>query len=116
MAEISLKTIGERVKALRKESKLSQSDIANYLNLDQSNISKIESGERSLSTGSLEKLANLFGCPVGYFINNNHDYQPISFSLRAKNISRSDFEAIADINKIALNLQYMAGILENNKN
>ena len=53
--------IGNNIKILRDNMGFSQSTIARFLNVDQSLISKVEKGERSLSTDMLEKLACLFG-------------------------------------------------------
>ena len=51
-----------RLKQLRKESKITQEQLAEYLNVDQSMITKLENGTRSLSVGMIEKICNLFGC------------------------------------------------------
>ncbi len=112
MVAINLKSIGEQIKALREKTGFSQSQIADFLDLDQSYISKIENGERSISVDLLEKIASLFGCNIGYFTNKDSDYQPIPFALRASGITSNDLKAIAEINKIALNLRYMSDVLE----
>ena len=56
--------IGKNIKTLRVEMGLSQSNIASFLNVDQSLISKVEKGERILSADMLEKLACLFGVSI----------------------------------------------------
>ena len=43
------KFIGENIKALRDKMGFSQTSIARFLNVDQSLISKVEKGERTLS-------------------------------------------------------------------
>ena len=64
-------TVGVNIKKLREEMKLNQSNLANFLNVDQSLISKIENGERSLSIDMLEKLACLFGVTIDEMENEN---------------------------------------------
>jgi transcriptional regulator with XRE-family HTH domain len=59
MSKINM--IAERIKEFRKNSGLSQANIACFLGVDQSLISKAENGERSLSVEMLEKLAALYG-------------------------------------------------------
>ena len=48
--------IGKRIKDLRKRAGFSQGVIAKYLKVDQSLISKIEKGEREVSTDMIKKL------------------------------------------------------------
>ena len=103
--------VGKRVKALREESELNQRQLAEYLKVDQSYISKCEQGERQFSADILEKIANLFGCSMEYFTSNDCDYCPIPFALRAKGINVADLETIAVMNKLALNLRYMSTLL-----
>ena len=47
------KFIGENIKALRDKMGFSQTSIARFLNVDQSLISKVEKGERTLSADML---------------------------------------------------------------
>lgn len=103
---------GEKLKKLRDESGLSQGQIAKYLNVDQSYISRYEKNERQLSATMLEKISNLFGCPIEYFVTENFDYKPLPFALRASSIDVEDLEAISAINKIALNLRNMDNLLK----
>ena len=44
------KTIGSRIKELRKQAGLTQKSLAEYLGADQSFISKVEKGERALTS------------------------------------------------------------------
>lgn len=104
--------IGKRFKELREESGLTQGEIARYLKVDQSYISKCEKNERQFSVDILEKAGNLFGCPMDYFTNLESKYAPISVALRASSVTSDDLEAIAVMNKIALNLSFMESLLK----
>ena len=75
-------------------------------------ISKSEKGERQFSEGILEKAAELFGCSVEYFVNESIEFTQMPLALRTKNITIEDLNAIAAMNKIALNLKFMEGLLE----
>ncbi|NLC41576.1 MAG: helix-turn-helix transcriptional regulator, partial [Erysipelothrix sp.] len=55
-------TLRENFKNLRNKVGISQSQLADFLNLDQSLISKFEKGERSLEVSALERSCALFGC------------------------------------------------------
>jgi transcriptional regulator with XRE-family HTH domain len=104
--------VGEKFKRLREESGLTQGQVAEYLNVNQSYISRYEKNERQLSVDLLEKLSNLFGCSIDYFTSDDSQYKPIPFALRASCITSEDLETIAAINKIALNLRSMENILK----
>lgn len=107
--------IGLRLKELRVQTSLSQSQIAAYLGIDQSYLSKIESGERSPSVELLEKLAELYSCDMEAFENSEMSVEPIRFALRAKELTVDDMNIIAAINHIAANSRYMASLLEVNE-
>ena len=100
---IDMKIMGDRLKASREKIGLTQNHIAEYLNVDQSLVSKFESGERVISTDMLDALSALFCCPVSAFVSNNDYGKPIEFAFRTSAIEKNDLEALASINKIALN-------------
>ncbi|NLI92947.1 MAG: helix-turn-helix transcriptional regulator [Peptococcaceae bacterium] len=108
---INLNAIGIKLKSLRERSGLNQAQLAAFLNVDQSYISKCEKGERQLSIDALEKACNLFGCTLQELSDEHADIQHLQFAFRATSISSEDLEAIADINKIALNLKQMKALL-----
>jgi transcriptional regulator with XRE-family HTH domain len=103
--------IGERLVALRKSSSITQGQLAYFLNVDQSYISKCEKSERQPSTDVLQKLSNLFGCPVKFFVDLECEYQPMEYAFRTNGLELEDLESISVMNKIALNLNYMETIL-----
>ena len=97
----------ERLKALRKDSKITQEQLAQFLNVDQTLIAKIENGTRSLSTTMIDKLCSLFGCSEEYLMGESEDYIPLNFAFRSSGIEAEDLESIAAVNKIAMNMKYM---------
>lgn len=106
------KNIGKKIKNLRTQSGFSQSIIAEYLQVDQSLISKIEKGEREPSTDILKKLAELFGCKLNVFLNENEEIACLNVAFRSNGMLGEDLKAIAVINRIALNLENMQCTLE----
>ena len=109
---VTMLSIGEKFSLLRNRSGLTQSQIAEYLDVDQSYISKCEKNERQFSVDILEKAAALLGCPIEYFTDETSQFAPIPIALRAKSVTTEDLATIAAINKIALNLRFMEGLLE----
>lgn len=105
-------SIGSKIKELRTQAGFNQSIIAEYLQVDQSLISKIENGEREASTDVLKKLAELFGCKVSTIINGEKEISCLNVAFRTSGMSKDDLNSIAVINRIALNLENMQQMLE----
>jgi len=103
--------IGQKIKALREKAGLSQTQIAQFLGVDQSMISKCEKGERQFQVDHLERLGSLFGLPLGALMNAEGAAAPLQIAFRADGMQVEDLQAIADIQKIALNLDEMRTLL-----
>ncbi len=108
---LNFELVGKRFSELRNKSGYTQSMVAEYLDVDQSYISKCEKGERQFSADIIEKAAELFGCTVDYFIKESCEFAKMPIALRAKSVTTEDLNTIAAINKIALNLRFMEDLL-----
>lgn len=65
--------IGERIKSLREERKITQQELARYLGVSQKTISNYENGERSPDPDTLRKIADYFDVTVDYLLGrSNH--------------------------------------------
>lgn len=104
--------INEKLKMMREKAGLRQGQIADYLGVTQTFISKVETGERNLTVEQLESLANLYGYSLMAFTDMKQDVQPIQFAFRAQDVSQEDLRVIAEIGKIAINIRFMTKILE----
>lgn len=104
-------TFGTKLKLLREKSGLNQLQLANFLEVHQSYISKCENGERQLSVDILERACSLFGCTLSEFTEEDDISEPLVFAFRASSIENDDLMAIAEINKIALNIKEMNHLL-----
>lgn len=109
------KIIGENIRALRENAGFTQSNLASFMKVDQSLISKVEKGERSLSTDMLEKLSALFGVTVEQMESQTMVTSKLSFAFRGSEFSVDEMEAISAVNKIALNSEFMRVILKEAK-
>ncbi len=107
----TITNIGEKIKTLREQSGFTQSNLAKYLKVDQSLISKIEKNERPITSDMLDKLAALFGITTESFNGDSIPKNRISFALRASEINEDDLETISAINRIALNSNFMTRLL-----
>ena len=103
--------IGGNAKRAREANGFSQANVADFLKVDQSLISKFEKGDRSLQSDMLERLANLYGYKVSDF---EHEggipEQRMKAAYRSSGISSDDMEVIHDIKRIAMNLFFMADL------
>lgn len=100
-----------RLKQLRKESRITQEQLAKYLDIDQSMVTKLENGTRNLNLSLIEKISSLFGCSDLYLMGEDDEYIPLNFAFRSNGIQTEDLESIAAINKIVMNIRYMNGMI-----
>jgi transcriptional regulator with XRE-family HTH domain len=60
----SREDLAQRVREIREERGLKQGAVADALGIDKASMSRLETGERGMSTGELVSLAALFGVRV----------------------------------------------------
>ena len=101
------RNMNERLKYLRKESKITQDQLAQFSSVDQSMITKLETGTRRFRITMVDKICSLFGCSEEFLMGESNDYIPLNFAFRSTGIEAEDLESIAAVNKIAINLKYM---------
>ncbi|MEQ3354345.1 helix-turn-helix transcriptional regulator [Aedoeadaptatus acetigenes] len=95
--------MGKRIKSLRERANLNQKTVADYLSLDQSMVSKIEKGERKITSDVIEKLARLFCCSPDFIISGDAGGEGCAMSFRSKGLTTEDLESLAVVNQIVLN-------------
>lgn len=111
---VDLDRLGTNLKSLREKMGLGQKQIASYLEVDQSLISKFENGERAINTEMLEKLSALYCSPIEQMLSDV--YPEVSISFRSDTITHDDLEVIAIINRIALNQLQMDKLIKEQLN
>jgi len=99
----NLSNIGAKIKQLREKANLTQRQIADFLSIDQSLVSKFEKGERSINSDALNQLAALFCCPVSNLISDEMIVPTYAIAFRTTAIDNEDLNVLTVINKIALN-------------
>jgi len=105
-------SIHEKLKTMREKAGLRQEQIADYLGVTQTFISKVETGERNLTVDQLESLVNLYGYSLASFTKMEEEAHPIQFAFRAQEVSQGDLHCIAEIGRIAINSRFMTRMLE----
>ncbi|SDB27424.1 helix-turn-helix domain-containing protein [Eubacterium oxidoreducens] len=109
--KVDFKLLGSNLKKIREFENMTQSDVARFLGIDQSMVSKYESGERIISSDSLEKLARLFCCPVKDLLTSNDVSPKGKLAFRTDGLTFEDNCILADINAIILNQIEMDEVL-----
>ncbi len=64
-----------RLKELRKEKKLSQKEIAEFLEINEKTVSRWENGESTIKSDKAQALADYFGVSVGYLLGYSDEAQ-----------------------------------------
>ena len=100
--------IGTNARHARESIGFSQANVADFLSVDQSLISKFEKGDRALQSDMLERIANLYGYAVADFHRDGGiPKQQLKAAYRSGRITPDDMEVIHDIQRIAVNLFFM---------
>lgn len=107
-----MKEIGDRIKRLREENGYSQTQVADYLGIDQSNLSKIERGERKFKLGLLKKLCLLYNCSQDYILCRSNEYNKNDISFRCD--GKVDLEVVAKVNETVNYLKLLRKIEKRN--
>ena len=81
-------TLGKIISKLRKQKGLSQEMFAIDLNISQSSVSNYESGITKPDVDTLQKLAEYFKVPVGYFFT---DENPIFYMNKQNESNNGNF-------------------------
>ena len=63
-----MKTTGQRIKRLRERKGWTQLELAAALNINNSVLSRIESGQRPVDDELLVRIADLFGTTTDYLV------------------------------------------------
>ncbi len=108
---INLNRLGLNIKKAREYSRLSQNDVACFLGVDQSFISKVEKGERAISADALERLASLLCFPVKELLYEETINPKGEVAFRTEGLTLEDNCLLASVNEIILNQLEMDGIL-----
>lgn len=109
-------TIVEKLKILRETSNYSQKQIASFLGIDQTTLSKIESGDRKLSVVQAEKLAMLYGFDVASLRKSESISSSVRIAFRANDVKQQDLLDVAEMNQILLNLKLMKNLIGERQN
>src|SRR3712207_6124820 len=68
----TMNTLGDRIKQLLKDSKLTQKELGDKLNVGKSTISQYENNINTPDIDTLKKISKIFDVPVDYLLGNTN--------------------------------------------
>lgn len=97
-----------RLKKLRVDNGYTQKQVADYLEIDQSYLSKIEKGERKITLSIINRLCLLYDCSHQYLFDKDDGYQLPKIAF--KGVNNVDLDAIARMNEVKMYLNQLRHI------
>ena len=94
-------TLGNRIKFLRKRANITQSELAEKLNLSFGTISKYEKDEISIPSETLLKIANIFNVSTDFLLG-RVDIKNESIAIAVSTKDNIDLSDICDEDKEAI--------------
>ena len=93
-----------RIKELRTQKKVSQKELAEYLNVTQVQISKYELGKNEPDLETLSKIAKYFDVTIDYIL----DKEPNDLIV----ISKSDFKKLKEASEVIQKIERLTKLKE----
>ncbi|MBE6494332.1 MAG: helix-turn-helix transcriptional regulator [Methanosphaera stadtmanae] len=100
----------EKIKKLREDHGYTQKQVAKYLEIDQSYLSKIEQNQRNINSVIFDKLCLLYGCSSDYLLGKTEEYTPPKLAFRSD--KKLDLFALSKMNQIVGYLKLLREIEE----
>jgi transcriptional regulator with XRE-family HTH domain len=109
-------SIGNNIKKIRKQKGLMQKEVASTADMQASNYSKIESGQRDISVEALDKIAQLFRMTVDEIIHYEDSIIPTPIKVEDKTATEK-IQLISQLDEEDKNALYriIDGMLTKNK-
>jgi len=108
-------SIGKNIKNIREQKRLMQKEVAAVADMQASNYSKIESGQRDISVEALDRIAQFFGMTVDEVIH-LEDSVPVPVRVEDKTASEK-LQMISQLDEEDKHVVYriIDGMLTKNK-
>ncbi len=76
--------VGKKIRQLRKDRKLTQSELASKMGIQQSDLCRMETGEYKVSLEALFKILRIFDLGISDFFKDEGDHSPPPGNRRAE--------------------------------
>ena len=104
-SDIMNKEIGRILNKLRRENKYTQEQVSNYLGITQTNLSKIENGDKNFNMTLLDKLCLLYNCSPEYLLGETNFHEKTSIVFLSD--EKVDLNVVAKMNEITRYLKLL---------
>jgi transcriptional regulator with XRE-family HTH domain len=101
--------LGDKIRELRKNNKITQQELAKAINLSRSAVGMLESNKNGASPDKLKEIADFFGVTIDYLLANNKQIENIEeikkerdYSLTIKEQENIDDEAKKIIEELSM--------------
>lgn len=98
-------TINERLKNLRKERGLTQTELSKQLNIGQTTIAAYENGTHAPQIFSLLAYADFFDCSIDYLLGREDDFESIPTDINQTQQSKKEKQLIEIYHSLTEELQ-----------
>ena len=92
MNSLNFVIIGKQIRSRRKALGITQEQLSEYLDVNPSHISNIESGRAHPSLTSLVAIANYLKCSIDYFISNEYTFLAVENTIDTTLKSQLDIQ------------------------
>lgn len=101
--------IGKKLQAVREKLGLTQKQVWEYLGISSTQLSYYENGKREIGLADLNRLAQLYGYSMEYFVKNDSDMDvnDISLAFKAGEIKDEDMKVVLWARQFINNLHDM---------
>lgn len=79
-----------RLRELREDNDIYQKEIAEFLNVDQSNYSKYELEKINIPVDTLKKIADFYNTSIDYLLYRTDERKPYTQSIMQKNVIKKE--------------------------
>jgi transcriptional regulator with XRE-family HTH domain len=100
-ATSNVASVGARLRRLRRERKLSQSELARQIGIQQSDLSRMEKGEYRVSLDNLFKLLGVFGVGVSEFFADEAPARAPAPAPVSRPLSQGDMQILQLMRKLS---------------
>ncbi len=109
------KIVGRNLKRMREANRFTQEQLAGYLGIQRSAFSNYELGEREMPIELLERAADLLGCDLSLFFEEDEKTvgNMLTCAFRIDDLSSSDLKEIALFKAIVKNYLKMTQLVAN---
>lgn len=101
MARAQLELVGRKIRQLRRQKKLTQTELADRIGIHQSDLSRMEKGEYKVGLDTLLRILQTFNLSIGEFFEERSEETPVIEKYRSLSPSaQQEVESFIEFKRI----------------